>query len=272
MKKFIIFFLIFCTGFLVWKFHVYQFILIYIPNRPYYKVKRVIDGDTILLDNGQEIRYLGLDAPEITHENVNEECYGKEAKEYNINLLKNSKVRLIKDLVDKDEYGRLVRYVITDTNIFVNESLIKNGYAQLLDQSPIPSFNTIFYFLQLYAKQKRAGIWGNCYLTSTININTLTQKKCLKTKEVLSHIGEYQCIDFTVGSIEKSEKGNIWIHEKDISKNAFSATIFPIDEIKFNKVLDSLKNKSIEVRGYIKMYRNKPSVILHEEKDLKLGN
>src|SRR3989304_2737682 len=42
------------------------------------KVKKVIDGDTIELENGQRVRYIGIDTPELHHPKKKLECYGKE--------------------------------------------------------------------------------------------------------------------------------------------------------------------------------------------------
>ena len=44
-----------------------------------YIVKRVIDGDTLQLTNGEIIRLIGVDTPETKHPQKQVEYYGKEA-------------------------------------------------------------------------------------------------------------------------------------------------------------------------------------------------
>ena len=43
------------------------------------RVKRVIDGDTLLLTNGERVRLIGVDTPETKHPKKPVERFGKEA-------------------------------------------------------------------------------------------------------------------------------------------------------------------------------------------------
>lgn len=94
------------------------------PEEHKFIVKRIIDGDTIELENGETIRFLGIDTPE------KGECLYSEAKNININLLEGKKISLIKEDNDKDIYGRLLRYVYIDS-LFINDYLIEQGFSQL---------------------------------------------------------------------------------------------------------------------------------------------
>jgi micrococcal nuclease len=75
-------------------------------------VARVVDGDTIELQSGGEVRLLQLDAPE----GAQGECYADEATAVLRRLLpEGGRVRLEADprLDRVDQYGRLLRYVFT---------------------------------------------------------------------------------------------------------------------------------------------------------------
>src|SRR4030065_366152 len=67
-------------------------------------VTKVIDGDTIVIEGGYHVRYIGIDAPE------SGEFYYLEAKQANEDLVAGKKIRLESDISDKDSYGRLLRY------------------------------------------------------------------------------------------------------------------------------------------------------------------
>jgi micrococcal nuclease len=54
-----------------------------VEQEPTYLVVFVVDGDTILLENGESVRYLGVDAPETHHPTRGLECFGPEATERN---------------------------------------------------------------------------------------------------------------------------------------------------------------------------------------------
>ncbi len=243
-----------------------------IKTPEYYQVKEVIDGDTIILENGHQVRYLGIDAPEISHENVKEECGGKEATIANIDLLKGKRIRLIADQTDKDNYGRLLRYVYTDTGELVNYTLVKQGYAQALDQPPLGKFNNFFFQAQKRAKSEKLGIWKKCFNTSSIKDPELPSK-CMSTTESWKHIGDYGCVRYKVNNISYEENRNIWLNETEKVLSGFSATIFPSQ---FNNFIDNLvvnyKSKTIQVTGNIRMYRNRPLVIIKSPSQLRIIN
>lgn len=81
-------------------------------------VTKVIDGDTVVV-NGESVRLLGIDADE-----KNEPCY-KEAKKRVEELVLNKEVILEKDIKDKDQYKRSLRYIFVEENgIKINVNLI----------------------------------------------------------------------------------------------------------------------------------------------------
>lgn len=86
-------------------------------------VTKVIDGDTIVVD-GESIRLLGIDANE-----KGEKCY-KEAKIRLEELVLNREIKLEKDVKDKDQYKRLLRYIFVEENgeeINVNLQMVEEG-------------------------------------------------------------------------------------------------------------------------------------------------
>jgi micrococcal nuclease len=89
-------------------------------------VEKVIDGDTIdvVIDGEhQRVRYYGIDAPE-----KDEGCY-QEATERNRELV-GTTVRLEADARDKDEHGRLLRYVFTNEGLSIDAALVSEGLAK----------------------------------------------------------------------------------------------------------------------------------------------
>ena len=90
-------------------------------------VAKVVDGDTITMSNGEKVRLLQIDTPEL----ASKECYGNEARIALVKLLNQSgKVNLTADSrLDKiDRYGRSLRYVfIGKTNL--NLKLVEIGAA-----------------------------------------------------------------------------------------------------------------------------------------------
>lgn len=124
-------------------------------------VRHVVDGDTIELTNGDIVRYIGMNAPEVEGDNTLSECYGKEAKQANGNLVEGKIVKLVKDREERDVYGRLLRYVFIDS-VFVEEELLRLGYARVLTIFPNTKFSETLEKAQLDAQNKKRGIWKTC--------------------------------------------------------------------------------------------------------------
>ena len=119
------------------------------------KVIRVIDGDTIVIEGGHHIRYIGIDAPELRPQ---EEYYGQEAWQANRALVEGRKVQLEKDISEMDRHGRLLRYVYVN-DIFINAWLVEHGYADAKSYPPDTKYQEYFGHLEELAKEENIGIW-----------------------------------------------------------------------------------------------------------------
>lgn len=123
---------------------------------PTYKVVRIIDGDTIELEDGRKVRYIGIDAPE-----TDGSCFSLEATLKNKELVEGKNVRLEKDKSETDRYGRLLRYVYVD-NLFMNEVLVKEGYAYAKAYRPDTKMQEGFTKSQNEAMSQKKGMWEKC--------------------------------------------------------------------------------------------------------------
>lgn len=124
-------------------------------------VSRVIDGDTIELQNGEKVRYIGIDTPETVDPRKAVECYGKEASLKNKELVEGKEVRLVKDVSERDKYGRLLRYVYVG-DVFINEKLVAEGYAHASTYPPDVAHSQLFLEKERLAREKKLGLWDKC--------------------------------------------------------------------------------------------------------------
>ncbi len=120
------------------------------------EVARVVDGDTVVLRNGQRLRYIGIDTPEIGD---NMELYGPQATEFNEGLVEGRRVVLERDSSNRDRFGRLLRFVYVD-GILVNAELVREGYAIARVYLPDTTHAQCFAALQQEAMEARRGMWG----------------------------------------------------------------------------------------------------------------
>lgn len=124
-------------------------------------VKWVDDGDTIVLTTGQRVRFIGINAPEIDHQDQKAQPYGYEARAFNKNLLRSRKIRLEFDTERNDQYGRLLAYIFLPDGSFLNYRLLQNGLAFYLYRLPNLKYEQILYQAQLAAMAAGKGLWHN---------------------------------------------------------------------------------------------------------------
>lgn len=124
-------------------------------------VTRVVDGDTIQIEGGQKVRYIGINTPETVDPRRNVQCFGKEASAKNKELVEGKKVRLEKDVSETDKYHRLLRYVYVG-DIFVNDYLVRQGYAYVSTYPPDVKYQQQFMDAQKEARENNRGLWATC--------------------------------------------------------------------------------------------------------------
>lgn len=123
-----------------------------------YKITKVIDGDTVVLNSGETVRYIGIDAPEKSR---GKECFAEKATEKNKELVLGKEVSLVKDISETDRYQRLLRYVYVG-DIFVNETLVYEGFATVSTYPPDVKFSGLFKEAERIARGEGKGLWGEC--------------------------------------------------------------------------------------------------------------
>ncbi len=131
----------------------------------YYRVKKVVDGDTFWIDDGSQkgvkIRLIGVDAPESRNTATKEIGYfGRQASDYLSKLIAGRKVRLVYDVGHFDKYGRTLAYVYLENGTFVNAKLVKEGYANVMTIPPNVKYADTFLKLERKARNQKRGMWG----------------------------------------------------------------------------------------------------------------
>lgn len=138
-------------------------------------VVRVVDGDTIeveitgradgpgagtaLVGSVEKVRLLGIDTPESVRPGTPIECFGRESSAAAKALLEGLEVWLVKDVEERDQYDRLLRYVYIGDEM-ANARLVVNGYAQVYTYPPNIRHADLFVALQREARENDRGLWS----------------------------------------------------------------------------------------------------------------
>lgn len=135
-------------------------------------VTKVIDGDTLRLENGESVRLIGVDTPESKvnaklkrdSKRTNKDyetiiTMGKAAAEFTKKLANGKCVRLEFDVEKRDRYDRLLAYVYLPDGKMLNAEIVKAGYAQVMTVPPNVMHQDMFLQLQEEARESKRGLW-----------------------------------------------------------------------------------------------------------------
>ncbi len=123
------------------------------------RVARVVDGDTIELEDGRKVRYIGIDTPETVDPKKPVQCFGREAYLENKSLVEGKEIEMERDVSETDHYGRLLRYVWAE-GVFVNEHLVREGFAHAVTFPPDVKYQELFLEAERKAREEGKGFWG----------------------------------------------------------------------------------------------------------------
>lgn len=129
-------------------------------------VTKVVDGDTIVVNDELTVRFVGVDTPETVDPWRPVGCFGKEASNETKSLLVGKEVILQKDISETDKYGRLLRLIFLPLDdgqtLFVNDYLVREGFAKVYTYPPDVKYDKQFKQAETAAREEKRGLWGKC--------------------------------------------------------------------------------------------------------------
>lgn len=155
-------------------------------------VRWVDDGDTVVLENNDRVRYIGIDCPEIDHEDRPGEPYGYLAKSCNKQLVYGKKVRLEYDQEKRDRHGRLLAYLFLSDGRLVNGLLLAQGFAYCSPHAENAKYRDLLLTHQRQAMSAKSGIWkefkesGTEYAGNRLSWR-FHQRECPLAKNIAKH-------------------------------------------------------------------------------------
>ena len=135
-------------------------------------VTRAVDGDTLVLENNERLRLIGIDTPEMHESNkLNRDVQrsgqsvesiqqlGRRSYEFTKKLVEGKRVKLELDVEKQDKYKRTLAYVYLEDGTFVNAKIVQEGYASLMTYPPNVKYADLFLKLYQEARQNKRGLW-----------------------------------------------------------------------------------------------------------------
>ncbi|MCH9638471.1 MAG: thermonuclease family protein [Betaproteobacteria bacterium] len=208
-------------------------------------VKRVYDGDTIILEDNQRVRLLGVNTPEIESRHRQSESGGVAAKEWLQKQLQDKKAYLEFDEEKHDHYKRLLAHIFLSDGKHLNLALVENGLAIVNIIPPNMRYADILINAQQRAEKQSLGVWSipdyQAYPLSQISSGRKGWQRFIGTPVSIKSSRKYTRLIFT-------DKVNIRIANENLK-------LFP--------KLDNYLNKPLEIRGWISRSKDHYSILIH---------
>jgi endonuclease YncB( thermonuclease family) len=218
----------------------------------------VIDGDTIVLTDNRHIRLIGINTPELSHQdNKSSEAGAELARDALMQLLdQQTKIQLLYGKERLDRHGRTLAHIYLNNGLNIQEELLKKGLAIPLRISPNLSLVNCYAATSLKAKNAILGLWAlSRYKTHSVHSLSGSEKGFYFISGKVMHVSE--------------SRSSIWIN----LENNVALRVHRDDLNYFNKNdLMSLKGKTIEASGWL-YHRNKQlRMRIRHELDLHILN
>ncbi|MCS6885125.1 MAG: thermonuclease family protein [Acidobacteriota bacterium] len=129
----------------------------------------VPDGDTVVLDNGEVVKLIGIICPPSEHAKVKGDALGNKARLLAEELMLSQSVDIIFDPVygpegHRDKFGRALAYINLSKGlgkVIANEELLRAGAGFFYDGGKTLELSKLLKNAELEARKKRIGIWAN---------------------------------------------------------------------------------------------------------------
>ncbi len=216
----------------------------------------VIDGDTVVLKDKRHIRLIGINTPELSHNNNPSEAGAVSAHIALKKMLGNSGViHLLYGKERLDRHGRTLAHIYAD-GMNIQSQLLEAGLAMPLRIPPNLSFADCYSKASQFAKDQRLGLWA------------LSRYKTHSAKSLSGNEKGFHFISGKVRQVSTS-RSSIWIN----LENNVALRIKNTDLAYFNKSeLLSLETKTIEANGWLYKHKGQIRMRLRHNLDLKIVN
>ena len=123
-------------------------------------VRRVLDGDSLVLDDGRSVRLIGVNAPEYGKDGLANQPLAREARRFLAKLVQGQCIRLVFEAESRDRYGRVLAHALLSDGASVEESLIRQGFAWMVAISPNVAWTERLAASEAQARALRRGVWN----------------------------------------------------------------------------------------------------------------
>lgn len=128
-------------------------------------VTAVLDGDTFVLADGRHVRFIGINTPELAHDDRPAEPLADGARAALARRLAGAGNRVVLQFGAErhDHYGRLLAHPFLPDGTNLSAGLLENGWGVAIAIPPNLAFQACYRAAEAQARDAARGVWGAAY-------------------------------------------------------------------------------------------------------------
>ncbi len=223
-------------------------------------VTEVIDGAVIRVEGiDVDIRLVSIQSPKLPKGRIGFKTWplAEEARTALAALVQGRSVTLHSGTTPRDRNGRILAYLVRDDGLWVQQELLRQGWARVYTFADNRRFAAELYMAEREARSAGRGIWSDPYYAV----------RQASPESLAQDIGTFQVVKGRVTDAAKV-RGRIFLNFGEDYRSDFTATI-PPDAVRTFTRSDfdplALEGKVIRVRGYLRDYNGPVIDVTHPE-------
>jgi endonuclease YncB( thermonuclease family) len=221
------------------------------------RVTAVVDGDTVVLDDGREVRFVGIQAPKLPLGRLGFQKwpFADEAKLAVAGLAQGKQLTLYHGGRDTDRHGRVLAHLVNEDGVWLQGDLLRRGFARVYSFADNRALVPEMLILEAEARTARRGIWRLDYYAIT------------PQADAARRIGQFALIEGIVIATA-TVRGRGFVNFGTDYKTDFTASIAPRDLRGFVREgidIAGYEGRNIRIRGWVKSYNGPMIEVTHPE-------
>ncbi|HEY1992395.1 MAG TPA: thermonuclease family protein [Gammaproteobacteria bacterium] len=215
------------------------------PDSPATGIRRVIDGDTLVLADGRHVRFIGINAMELGHDGAADQPYAAAARDRLQQLIGHGKLRLAPGDEPYDQHGRSLAYLFAGRQDLGLE-LIREGLAVVVAVPPDLVHLPCYQDAEATARNQHLSIWSQAspLVTDAVHADLTPGAFLIVHDTVTEAVRNSAGLELIVGGGLR-----VWIAGADLAR-------FTVDPAE-------LKGRQVLVRGWLREYRGALELDVH---------
>ena len=205
-----------------------------------YQIARVLDGDSLVLADGRELRLIGVNAPEYGKDGSPDRPLAREAHQALAELVTGRCITPVPESELTDRYGRMLAHIVLPDGVSAEEVLLRRGLAWMIAIAPNVAWTAKLSTAETQARTQRRGVWNH------------PQYKPVPAQALKrSHTG-FLLVQGTVRRVGKSNHAYYFNLAPSVTLRVSQAHW----KRYFNGKPDALLNRKLIARGWLTEYKN----------------